>query len=83
MTYEEFVKSGQHLSDQTADVLGYMLEHGGTITTMEAIHDLSCTRLSARIWDLRNAGFDITCAIHTKKRLNGKIKRWGEYKLHV
>lgn len=82
MTLEEFVQSNIHLADQTADVLDFMIRHDGFITTMDAIHELNCTRLPARIWDLRNAGLNITCKIRTKKKPDGKTKRWGEYKLH-
>lgn len=81
MTYQELIESDLHLSDQARDVLDYMVDHGGFITSMDAIRSLGCTRLSARIWDLRHAGLDITGAIKTKKE-DGKTKRWKEYKLH-
>ena len=81
MTYTELIESDLHLADQTADVLDYMVEHGGFITSMEAITALRCTRLASRIWDLRHAGFNITGVIKTKKE-DGKTKRWMEYKLH-
>lgn len=83
MTYTELIESGVHLADQTAAVLDYMVAHGGFITSMEAISALRCTRLSARIWDLRHAGFNITGVIKTKKNEDGKTVRWGEYKLHM
>lgn len=83
MTYKEFLESNKHLSEQSREVLKYMLEHGGVITQMDAIRAFNCTRLSARIWDLKNACLNITCALRTKKDVNGRTKRWGEYKLHV
>lgn len=68
-------------ADQTRDVLQYLMDHG-TITTSDAIYKLHCTRLSARIWDLRNIGFHIPGVIRTKN-VNGKTKRWVEYSLDV
>ena len=68
-------------ADQTRDVLRWLLDHG-TITTAEAIYILHCTRLSARIWDLRDLGFNIGGQIMTKIE-NGKIKRWKEYRLEI
>lgn len=43
---------------QTQRVLEYIREFG-SITTFEAVRDLGVMRLSARIADLRNAGFEI------------------------
>lgn len=68
-------------ADQTRDVLEWLLEHG-SITTNNAIYELHCTRLSARIWDLRHIGYDISGTIQTKRE-NGKTKRWMEYRLEV
>ncbi len=82
MTYQELIESDLHLSDQARDVLDYMVDHGGFITTWEAISELRCTRLPARIWDLRNVGLIITGVTKTKKDEDGKTKRWKEYKLH-
>ena len=38
---------------QRRKIYDYMLKHG-SITQAEAFLELSCTRLSARIWDLKN-----------------------------
>lgn len=44
---------------QSMKVLQYMKTHK-TITTLEAYQELGVSRLSARIWDLKNKhGFDI------------------------
>lgn len=43
---------------QNKKVLKYMERHG-SITTAEAAHYLSIYRLSARIFDLRHAGYNI------------------------
>ena len=66
-------------AEQTRDVLAWLLEHG-TITSFEAFVYLRCTRLSARIWDLRDLGYNIGGQIQTKNE-DGKIKRWKEYRL--
>ena len=68
-------------ADQTRDVLEWLLKYG-TITTADAIYILHCTRLSARIWDLRDLGFNIGGKMKTKIE-NGKIKRWKEYRLEI
>lgn len=68
-------------ADQTRDVLEWLLKYG-TITTADAIYILHCTRLSARIWDLRDLGFNIGGQIMTKIE-NGKTKRWKEYRLEI
>ena len=68
-------------AEQTRDVLAWLLEHG-TISTAEAIYKLRCTRLSARIWDLRHIGFNIPGKILTKTE-DGKTKRWMEYRLEI
>lgn len=39
-------------------ILEYIRKHG-SITSMDAFRDLSITRLSARIYDLRAKGYDI------------------------
>ena len=44
---------------QCERVLHYM-EDFGTINPMQAIQDLGCYRLGARIWDLRHAGHPIS-----------------------
>ena len=43
---------------QNENVLNHMRMYGG-ITTMEAIQRYGCTRLAARIAELRKAGHDI------------------------
>ena len=48
------------------------LSTGRTITPLEAWTELGIYRLSARIYDLRNAGHDIT------SRITGVYNRFGE-----
>lgn len=64
---------------QSEQVLDYMREHGG-ITSMEAFSKLGITRLSARIFDLRKAGENIT---QERKyyRTNDKAKHYDIFRL--
>ena len=57
------------------------LQSGRTITPMEAINELGCYRLGARIWDLRREGYTIvTTMVETKDR-HGERCRFASYKL--
>lgn len=47
------------LSKKAQRVFDYMKEFG-SITTLEAYNDLGETRLSARIFELKDRGFDIS-----------------------
>ncbi len=61
-----------------------ILEHlkvNGTITSWEAINLYRCTRLSAKIYDLRNLGYNITTKMVTKKNSNGEYVTYGIYEL--
>lgn len=60
---------------QTNLILEY-LKKGNTITSWECIHKFRCTRLSARIYDLREQGHNIMSRNVTE---NGK--RFAEYTL--
>ena len=48
------------------------LEDYGSLTSLEAVNEYGILRLSARIWDLRNSGHDIS-----REFLHGK-NRYGE-----
>ncbi len=67
------------MTPQCVDVLNY-IAYNGKITTMEAFDELGCSRLSARIYDLRKMGYKITGKDKTKKLPNGRIKRWKVYR---
>lgn len=61
-------------------ILGYM-RHFGSITPMDAMQDLGCMRLAARIADLRDQGYSI--GRRTKKCTNryGNTVSFAEYYL--
>ena len=56
-------------------ILDYIMEHG-SINPAEAFLELGCYRLSARIKDLRDEGYDIVTVMEQK---NGK--RYARYKI--
>ena len=58
---------------QRVRVYEYMKEHNG-ITTMQAYGDLRITRLSARIYDLKNMGVKIEKEHIVKKRDGERIE---------
>lgn len=54
-------------------VLQYLREHG-SITSLEAIQEFGCTRLAARIWQLRHRGHLIhTVNITGKNRFDQTV----------
>lgn len=60
------------MKPQTSAVLDYMRTHDG-ITTLEAFLNLGVTRLSARIWDLREEGHEITATRRRVLRRDGSV----------
>lgn len=71
----------EDIESQTKQIRSY-LEAGNSITGLEAIRMFGCLRLSARIYDLRDKGMDIRTTIETKKKRNGKFRRYARYWLH-
>lgn len=65
---------------QSEMILRYM-QHFGSITPMDAMQDLGCMRLAARIADLRDKGYSI--GSRTKKCTNryGNTVIFAEYYL--
>ena len=83
LTTEELMDSVNQ-GTQNADVLEYMIRNDG-ITSREAYKNLGVTRLSARIADLKKAGFEIDVTrISTlnrrKKKVFCNVYRLAEYK---
>lgn len=59
---------------QKEEILKYMKSNGG-ITQLQATNSLGCTRLAARISDLRAEGHDIKKEMITvQKRFGGKAR---------
>lgn len=58
---------------QNKRVLDYMIKYEG-ITSLEAFEKLGITRLSARIYDLKNEGHEITrTRVVTRNRYGEKV----------
>ena len=68
------------MTGQNAAVLA-RLESGRGITSMEAYTELGCTRLSARIKDLRDAGIAITTERETGINRDGRKISWARYRM--
>ena len=65
---------------QTQRILKYMQEYGG-ITQNEATTMLGCSRLAARIADLRSEGYNITSRRIPGTNRFGEKVHYCEYKL--
>lgn len=61
-------------------IINYMKLHGG-ITSMDAFRDLGITRLSARIKELRDIGYDISTVEMQGTNRYGEAVRYGKYVL--
>ena len=65
---------------QCEQVLGYIKLHGG-ISSMMAFKELGITRLSARIHELRKAGYNIVQKRQYYRETDGTAKHFDVYML--
>lgn len=65
---------------QSEMILRYMHENG-SITPWEAMRELGCMRLGARIWDLKKAGTTIITENQTERNRYGKLVTFARYRL--
>lgn len=65
---------------QTDRILEYMREFG-SISQREAVNDLGCYRLSARIADLKEEGYEIGSDWETSKNRFGEAVSFKKYRL--
>ncbi|WP_425248701.1 helix-turn-helix domain-containing protein [Chelonobacter oris] len=77
-------QSQSQSQSQNKRILAF-LQNGGRITSLEALNKFGCLRLSARILDLRNDGYQIYSKTvkdpHTGKRFIQTGQNWsGEVK---
>lgn len=61
-------------------IIEYMKEHNG-ITSQDAFKHLGITRLSARIMELRESGYNISTIMIDGQNRFGELVRYGFYKL--
>jgi len=55
----------------------------GSISSIEAIEQFGCTRLSARIADLRKRGWPITSEMATAKNRYGHTTNYAVYRMEA
>ncbi|MBQ0124741.1 MAG: helix-turn-helix domain-containing protein [Clostridiales bacterium] len=67
-------------SSQNGQVLRFMEQHG-SITALEAMREIGCYRLAARISDLRRAGNNIVSESFTVVKPDGTKTRVARYRL--
>lgn len=65
---------------QIERVIKHLKEYG-SITPLEAIREYGITRLGARIWDLRDFGYDIETQTETSKNRFGEKISYAKYVL--
>ncbi len=65
---------------QTDRILQYMRDFG-SITQLEAMQDLGCMRLGARIFDLKREGYEIKKETETSKNRYGEDTSYARYRL--
>ena len=65
---------------QKERVLNYM-KRFGSISTWEAFRDLGITRVGARVFELKEDGYEIETGFETGKNRYGKTVRWANYTL--
>lgn len=69
------------MTSQNKLIVEYMKTHG-SITGLDAMRDLSCMRLSARISELKSEGVKIiTIKEETYNKITGRKTSYARYKL--
>lgn len=70
----------QMSSSQTQKILKHLIRYG-KITSIQAFNNFGCTRISARIFDLKQLGIGIDTQMVFKKKANGEHVHYGVYRL--
>lgn len=68
----------RRINSQTSMILKYLQEHPAGLTQMDAITMFGCTRLAARIADIRHDGYNVI----SDTEVSGD-KRYSRYRLEV
>lgn len=66
------------MNTQNQRILDHMRRNRG-ITSLEAVHECGCTRLSARIWDLRAMGYNIEGVYEEGRDRYGNLTKYKRY----
>jgi hypothetical protein len=64
--------------NQEQKIINYV-ERFGSITTLDAFKDLAITRLSARIFNIKNMGYKVTSIRETSKNRFGEDVNYSRY----
>lgn len=56
------------------------IKQNGSITTLQAVRRLGCTRLASRIYDLKQDGYEFETETKKSKNRYGKVVTYSEYK---
>lgn len=67
---------------QNQKILKYLRKHPKGITPLDALNLCGCLRLSARIYNLRDQGYNIYTSWEEKITDEGTRKRYARYILH-
>lgn len=70
------------VQSQNQKILQYLKKHPKGITPLEALNLCGCLRLSARIFDLKEAGNNIYTSWEEVVTDEGTTKRFARYILH-
>ena len=70
----------KHTKTQCDKILKYLMAHE-SITQGQAIIEFNCYRLSARIFDLKEQGYDIRTIRCVKKNDEGNVVQFAKYVL--
>lgn len=62
-------------------ILKYLQTHKTGITPLQALQKFGCLRLSGRIYDLRDQGYDILTNMVEVKTADGDVARVAQYRL--
>ena len=66
---------------QNEKILRYMMTHKRGITPLQAMERFGCMRLSGRIHDLREMGYEISSEIVAVRNRYGDVCHVSQYKL--
>ena len=66
---------------QNEMILKYLQTHKTGITPLQALQKFGCLRLSGRIYDLRDQGYNILTNMVDVKTSDGDVKTVAQYRL--
>ena len=82
MTNTDVIKGTDHSKARQRDMILQYRKANGSITPVDAMKELGCMSLGARIWDLKNIdGIDIKVQMETHKNRYGKNVSYARYSL--